>query len=164
MSAITVLVAAREPATRASCIGALARDRHLRLVGEAATVLDTVTATVRLRPRVVILASSLARERLPVVLETLRARAGTARILVVGARASEPRILDSLAHGAHGHLELRRVGERLRRAVVALDAGQAWVSRRLVPALIARALDGPPIGRGPRFIGRRSNGRRPRRA
>ncbi len=164
MSAISVLVAAREGAVRASCIDALATRRGVRLVGEADTVLDTVAATVRLRPRVVIVASSLARQRLPVMLETLRARAGDSRILVVSARASRPRILDSLAHGAHGHLELRRVGERLARAVVALDAGQAWVSRRLVPAIVARALGEPRSPRGPRFIGRRSNGRRARRA
>ena len=68
------------------------------------------------------------------------------RILLVGGRTSRKAILDALAHGAHGHLRARAIGARLTAAVRAVDAGQAWCSRQIVPALLARLRRDPDAG------------------
>lgn len=138
---ITVLVAARDEATHASCVSALASDRQVRVVGHARTAFEVVTAARRLKPRVLVLGTSVGRRSLPLLFEILWEHRRRTRVLVVGARAVESRILDVLAHGARGHLELRRVPARLPKAVRVVDGGQAWLPRKLTPKLLTRLFD-----------------------
>ena len=153
---ITVLVAARDEATHASCESALASDGQVRVVGHAHTAFEVVAAARRLKPRVVVLGTSVGRRSLPLLLELLRGYRRRTRVLVVGARAAESRILNVLAHGARGHLELRWVPARLPKAVRVIDGGQAWFPRKLTPKLLTRVFDTRHASVPPRRTVRRS--------
>jgi DNA-binding NarL/FixJ family response regulator len=135
---ITVVVAARRPATQAACARALDGERDVRVVGRAETALGTVQDALALRPRVLVLEASLWPGALTALLRLIRARAPRTRVLVVGSRVPVRRVLDALAHGAHGHLERGRLGAWLARAVRVIAAGQTWFSRKLVPNVLSR--------------------------
>jgi DNA-binding NarL/FixJ family response regulator len=143
---ITVLVAARADATRASCARALAMDRRLRIVGHARGAVEAVTVAAKLRPRVVV----VERDRGGVLESAVARLKAKCRVIVVDGRATAPRVVDALALGAHGHVALTSVEEWLPRAVRVVDAGQAWIPRRLVATLLRRLLIGASPARAAR--------------
>ena len=156
-SPITVLVAARHPAIRASCVRALAADPSTRVVALARSPFELARALTTLEPRVVVLGAGMGRRSVTSLLDAFSVANVRSRVLLVGGRTSRGALLDALAHGAHGHLRARAITARLTTAVRAVDAGQAWCSRRLVPALLARLVRDPGP-RGHRSTGRWSNG------
>jgi DNA-binding NarL/FixJ family response regulator len=138
VASITVLVAAHRPETRAVCRRVLGRGRDVCVVGLAASALEALGRVLTLKPRVVVLETSLWPRAIVPLVSLLRDRAPETRILLVGARVPPVRVVDALAHGAHGHLERGHLGARLARAVRALAGGEAWISRRLVPVVLSR--------------------------
>lgn len=163
MSPITVVVAVPDRAARAACASALAGDPRVRVVAHVQSTFDMVAAVLRHRPRVLVLGAGVARRSLAVLAEVLGAAGGRTRILVVGPRATRAEVLDVLAHGAHGHLERRLIHGALAKAVRVVDEGQAWCSRKLVPALVDRLFGAPAAAAtaGRTSIGRWSNGQPP---
>jgi DNA-binding NarL/FixJ family response regulator len=141
VSAITVLVAAPRRATRAACARALGGAPDVHVVGGAATALDTLRDAGALRPRVLVLDARVWPRALTALLPLLRTRAPRTRVLVLGGRLAVPELLDTLAHGAHGHLERGRLRARLARAVRVVAAGETWLSRKLVPNVLCRLRD-----------------------
>jgi DNA-binding NarL/FixJ family response regulator len=138
VASITVLVAARRPETRAVCRRVLGRGRDVRLVGLAASAFEVLGRVLTLKPRVVVLEASLWPRAIEPLVALLHDRAPETRVLIVGARVPSVRVVDALAHGAHGHLERDHLGARLAHAVRAVAAGEAWISRRLVPSVLSR--------------------------
>lgn len=136
MKPITVLVAARADATRVSCTRALATDRRLRIVGHARGAVEAVTVAEKLKPHVVVVERD-GDGAITGAVKRLRARS---RVIVVDGRATAPRVVEALALGAHGHVALTSVPQWLSRAVRVVDAGQAWIPRRLVATLLRRLL------------------------
>ena len=166
MKPIRVLIAASDPATRASCVRSLATDRRLRVVGHAPDAIDAIAIANRLRPRVVVVATDGA--LLPALLPMLRGERRQRRLIVVDPTATPARAVDALSLGAHGHVALGAVASSLPRAVRAVDAGQAWLPRNLVPALLSRLFGHPatPARHArqspPRSLGPSSNRQSPR--
>ena len=52
--------------------------------------------------------------------------------------ASEARTLEALAHGARGYLDKALLTTFLARAVRVVDAGEAWVPRKMVARIMDR--------------------------
>jgi DNA-binding NarL/FixJ family response regulator len=158
MPAITVLVASPERATRRSCVELLAEQRGVRVVGEARTGLQTLAMVGMLKPRVLLLDQSLSRDNGRSLMPAIRQRhAGTRVILLTGADA-DPQTLDALSLGARGCLSWDACETFLLAAVKAVDAGEAWVPRKMVAQLMDRLVDlyaeGGP--RAPRAAGQTS--------
>jgi DNA-binding NarL/FixJ family response regulator len=116
------------------------------------------------RPRVVVLASAPASPRARILLAALSAAPRLGILIVAPGRPSSA-VLDALAQGARGHLDPARVHRWLARAVRAIARGEAWCSRALAAAVVARvARDAAARRAVPTDLAPWSNGRRaPRR-
>jgi DNA-binding NarL/FixJ family response regulator len=110
----------------------------VRVVGEARSGLEALASVTMLRPRILLMdiALSPARGR-PLIPAIRQKHPGTRVILLTGPR-SENRVLDALSLGAHGCLEWAALPDQLVAAVKAVDAGEAWVPRRMVAHLMER--------------------------
>jgi DNA-binding NarL/FixJ family response regulator len=162
---ITVVVADREGPRREALLHELAGQDGIRVVADARTVPELVAVAASLKPRVVVLGSSVSGREAAAVTALVRQKSRRTRILVLASpRAPRAWVLDVLGHGACGYLEDDAAPALLARAVRAVDAGQAWMPRRLAAAVLARLqrLDRGPAPGGspvPKSSRRREDGR-----
>ena len=132
MPSITVLVSSPDRARRRSCLDVLAGQPGLRVVGEARTGLQTLAMAGMLKPRVVLLDQALSGEGDRALIPAVRGRHPGVRLLLLTRPEPEPRVLDALSLGARGCLAWDAVPAFLAAAIRALDAGEAWVPRKMV--------------------------------
>lgn len=138
MAPITVVIAG-EARTRALCRRLLRPEEDIAVSGEAPSGPMIPAVVTRLRPDVLLL--DFARPRLDVLahLPAIRSRARRTRILLLTAeRTSEALLLEALHRGAHGYLGHVAAGTLLARAIRAVQAGEAWVPRRMVARILER--------------------------
>ena len=108
------------------------------MVGEAKSGLEAITSTGRLRPRILLLDLALARaQRMPLI-PALRQKSPQTKVIVLTDGASEARTLEALSHGARGYLDKALLTTFLARAVRVVDAGEAWVPRKMVARIMDR--------------------------
>ena len=138
MPLTTVLIADLEKAGRATCRRLLQPEKKIRVVGEARDGSGTMMATVRLKPRVLLLDRSLVGGKDVSLVSTILENSPDTRVILLTERASDARILDALSQGALGCLARNRLPTFLAKAVRAVDAGEAWVPRVMVARLIDR--------------------------
>lgn len=138
MSPITVVIADRLKSRRAACRRLLEPEGRVEVVGETRDSLNTVAAVGRLRPRVLLLDLRLSEGDGVALLPVLRRKSPRTRVLLLTSRASEARILDALSCGARGSLDRKAAPTFLAKAVMAVDAGEAWVPRRMVGKIVER--------------------------
>jgi DNA-binding NarL/FixJ family response regulator len=137
MSAISVVIADRGKAGRAACRSLLEVERGIRVVGEARSGPDAVTAAEKLRPSVLLLDLASFSADGATLLPVIRRKSPNTRVLLLTSDGAKPRTLDALAHGARGYLEKAALRAYLPRAVRAIDAGEAWVPRKMVAKIIS---------------------------
>jgi DNA-binding NarL/FixJ family response regulator len=77
------------------------------------------------------------------ILEAIRRRRPGLRLIVIGPEGDDKLVLDSIAAGARGYLDLKADPQIVRQAVEAVTGGSIWAPRRLLSRLIDRLL-GPP--------------------
>lgn len=140
MPSITVVIADHEKASRAACLRLLQPEKGIRVVGEARSGFEVIAAAAKLKPRVLLLALGGAPRHGVAVLPALRQKSPRTKVVLLTERASEARILDALSYGARGYLEKKDLPLFLPKAVRAVNAGGAWVPRKMVPKIIARWL------------------------
>ena len=135
---ITVLIAEHQVADRAACLRLLEAESGIRVVGEAKSGLEAITSTGRLRPRILLLDLALARaQRMPLI-PALRQKSPQTKVILLTDGASEARTLEALSHGARGYLDKALLTTFLARAVRVVDAGEAWVPRKMVAKIMDR--------------------------
>ena len=135
---ITVVIAERQGADRAACLRLLEAESGIRVVGEAKNGLEAIASTGRLRPRVLLLDLALARSQGSPLIPALRQKSPQTKIILLTDGASEARTLEALAHGARGYLDKALLTTFLGRAVRVVDAGEAWVPRKMVTRIMDR--------------------------
>jgi DNA-binding NarL/FixJ family response regulator len=138
MPPITVVVAERQKADRAACLKMLEPEIGIRVVGQARSGLEAISCTGQLRPRIILLDLALARAAGTSLIPALRRKSPHTQVILLTDRASEARTLEALAHGARGYLDRSMVDKFLARAVRVVDAGEAWVPRRMVAKIMDR--------------------------
>jgi DNA-binding NarL/FixJ family response regulator len=138
MTSITVLIADRVKVSRAACRGLLENETDIRVVGEAASGLDAAAAAEHLRPSVLLLDMGLTDAETPALLAVIRRKSPRTRVLLLAGSVPAARTLEALSHGARGYLEKRALSAFLPRAVRAVDAGEAWVPRKVVAKIMDR--------------------------
>ena len=138
MPLTTVLIADLEKAGRATCRRLLQPEKTIRVVGEARSGPGAMAATVRLKPRVLLLDRSLVGGTGASLVSPILEKSPETKIVLLTERASDARILDALSQGALGCLAKKRLPTFLVKAVRAVDAGEAWVPRVMVAGLINR--------------------------
>jgi|SRR5688572_17987717 DNA-binding NarL/FixJ family response regulator len=147
MSQITVVIAERQRTDRAACLRLLEPESGIRVVGEARSGLEAITSTAHLRPNILLLDLAMARaQRMPLI-PAVRQKSPQTKVILLTDGPSEARTLEALAHGARGYLDKALLPTFLARAVRVVDAGEAWVPRKMV-ALIMDRLAGLTIWAG----------------
>ncbi len=146
MPPITVVIASHERASRAACLGHLQSEKGIRVVAEARSGLEAL-AVVRLKPHILVLDLSLFRGNGLLLLPVLRQRSPRTKVILLVGRVSEARILEALCQGALGYLGKEVLRAFLAKAIRAVEAGQAWVPRKMVGKITDRLLVSP-FGKG----------------
>ena len=135
---VNILIAAPDKATRTACARVIQSLRGMRIVGEAQTGLEAVSATARFKPGVVLLDLKLASEFGATLISVMRRRSGRTRVILLVGRASEAKILEALSHGAVGCLYKKDINRFLPEVLEAVASGEAWMSRKLIPKIMDR--------------------------
>ena len=136
MLPITVLIADDKEARRVFCLSLLQNEEGIQVLGEATSDLEAVTLMVRLKPRILLLSSNLLKGKDSPLLLSLRQRSPQTSVILLTRRAPVARILEALSHGARGYLEEKVLSTYLPKAVRCVDAGEAWVPRKMVARII----------------------------
>jgi len=157
---ITVEIADREEMNRRACLRLLQAEEGIRVVGEARNGLEALTAAEKLKPDVLLLGINLLKGREISLLSTVRRKSPGTKVILLTRRAAEPRVLKALSYGASGYIEEEAVSTFLLKAVRLVDAGEAWVPRKILSRVIGRLAlliaqqepgMGPPRAKAPSF-------------
>jgi DNA-binding NarL/FixJ family response regulator len=135
---VNILIAVSDKATRTACMRVIQSLRGMRIVGEAQTGLEAVSATARLKPGVVLLDLKISFEFGASLISVLRRKSARTRVILLVGRASEAKILEALSHGAVGCVYKKDISRFLPEALEAVASGEAWMSRRLIPKIMDR--------------------------
>lgn len=138
MSPITVLIADRDEARRAACVRLLQPEKGIRVVGRAQSGLEALSATAKLKPRILLLSLNLLKGKEIAQLFVLRQKSPQTKVILLTHRAPKTRILEALSYGARGYIEEKVLSAFLPKAVRCVDAGEAWVPRKMVARIIER--------------------------
>lgn len=137
MAGISVVIASGRGGRRAVCRRLLARERGIRVAGEARSGLEAIAMAGQHRPRVLVLDVGLS-GRDGALLQAVRARSPRTRVILLARMASQAQLLDALSRGARGSLDTRLLRRFLAKAVRAVAADEAWVPRKLVARILDR--------------------------
>ena len=135
---VSILIADSDKATRNACTRVIQSLTGMRIIGEAQTGLEAVSATARLKPRVVLLDLKLSSEFGATLVSVLRRKSARTRVILLVGRAPEAKILEALSHGAVGCLNKKEISRFLPEALEAVSSGEAWMSRKLIPKIMDR--------------------------
>ncbi|HEY3169393.1 MAG TPA: response regulator [Thermoanaerobaculia bacterium] len=135
---VNILIAESDKATRTACTRVIQSLRGMRIVGEAQTGLEAVSATARLKPGVVLLDLKISFEFGASLISVVRRRSARTRVILLVGRASEAKILEALSHGAVGCVYKKDISRFLPEALEAVASGEAWMSRKLIPKIMDR--------------------------
>jgi len=135
---VNVLIADAEKASRNAATRVIQSMRGMRIVGEARTGHEAVSATARLKPRVVLLDLQLSSEFGASLISVLRRKSTRTRVILLVGRVSEERTLEAFSHGAVGCVQKKHIARHLPEALEAVASGEAWMSRKLIPKIVDR--------------------------
>jgi DNA-binding NarL/FixJ family response regulator len=154
MGVIRILLADDHPVVREGIRNRLDGEDDCLVVGEAVNGDEAVSLARRLCPDVVLLDVAMPGPGVVPVLEVLRQKVPTAKVLVVSAFDDDKYIFGTLAAGAAGYA---LKGERLStlvEAVRTIARGEAWLSPRVAAKVTQRALGERTGAAGTPFTGR----------
>ena len=137
MPPITVVIADHRQARRAACLRLLEPIEGIKVVGQAQSGLGAIAAT-KLKPRILLLDLTLARGMGNSLLRLIHQRSPHTKVILLAVCTSEALIIEALSHGAPGYLDEKSLCAFLEKAVRVVDAGEAWVPRRIVAEVAAR--------------------------
>ena len=136
MLPITVVIASTETSL-AACLRLLRPEKRILVVAEARSDPEAIAAA-RLNPRILLLDLSVSIRGGLAVLRAFRRDSPRTKVILLTGRVAEARMLDVLSRGARGYLKWKALRPFLAKAVRLVDAGEAWVPRRMVAKLIER--------------------------
>jgi len=140
---IKVLVADDHPVVRKGVQSYLARQGHLRIVGEAADGDEALRKARDLSPDVVVMDISMPGMNGLAVTEILRKEAPEMKVLVLSVHTNKDYIFQVIRAGAHGYVSKEAPPEELLRAIESVYKGEPHFSED-----IARAALGEFVTRG----------------
>lgn len=138
LTSVSILIADSDKTSRAAATRTIQSLRGMRVVGEAGTGIEAVSMTGKLKPRVVLLDLNLSSEFGASLISVLRRKSSRTRVILLVGAAPENRILEALSHGAVGCVSKKNMPRFLPEALEAVAAGEAWMSRTLIPKIMDR--------------------------
>ena len=98
--------------------------------------IQALNAIEELTPSVVLLSYNFKQQQTPKYIKHLLTASPMSRIIIVGDKIREAEILACLISGAKGYQEMDRLNEYAEKLIRVIDAGEAWITRRLVAILL----------------------------
>ena len=126
---IKVLVADDHPVVRKGLQTCLARQGHLRIVGEAADGDEALRKARELSPDVVLMDISMPGMNGLAVTEVLRKEAPEIKVLVLSVHTNKDYIFRVIQAGAHGYVSKEAPPEELLRAIESVYEGEPHFQR-----------------------------------
>lgn len=126
----------------AACRKALSTESDILIVEDTTDPVtngEIATAIAVRRPRILLIDIALLRESRYSQLTILRYLSPGTRCIMLCEQATESDILDALSHGVMGYLNAMDIDKFLAKSVRVVNAGEAWVPRRIT-SLIAKRL------------------------
>ena len=143
MPAISVVLGDRKKSGRALSLNSLRPEKGIAVVGVARNGLEAIAATARLKPRVLLLNLNLFKGKKSNSLRALRQESPRTKIILLTRRPSQAAMLEALCQGVRGYLTEAAIISFLPKAVRRVDAGEAWVPRKMVSKIIDRLASHP---------------------
>jgi len=139
MRRITVVVADTDSRARAMCENVLRHERHIAIVAEVERHDDALAAVLEFTPRILLCGQHFAAQGGYSLLETLRERSPSTRVLLwTNGAFDKKNLITALMKGAAGFVERNDFPAQLPQAIRSIDAGEAWVSRKMLGAIRER--------------------------
>lgn len=113
-------------------------EKWIRVVTETRSGLEVIAAAARLRPRILLIHVNMFERKKVNLLWALRQESPRSKVILLTRRVSEKTILEALSHGARGYLKESAMSTFLPKAVRLVDAGEAWVPRKMVAKIVDR--------------------------
>jgi DNA-binding NarL/FixJ family response regulator len=147
MPMISVVIADRQRSSRYLSRNTLQSEKGIAVVGVARNGLEAMMAADGIKPRILVINSNLLREKGDPLLRTLRQISPKTKMILLTRHASETAILEALCIGARGYLKEADISAFLPQAVRQVEAGEAWVTRKMELKIVDRlALHAAPQG------------------
>jgi len=140
MPTITVLIADGDKASRALSMNILQPEIGISVVGIARNGLEAIMAAGGLKPRILLLNLNLLKGKGDNLLRALRRKSPRTKTILLTRRASAIQILEALSNGALGYLTEKAVNSFLPKAVRQVEAGEAWVPRKMASMIVDRLI------------------------
>ena len=135
---ITVAIADHKKSGRAACLQVLQLEKGIEVVGEARSGLEAMAVAAKFKPCILLFHMNLFNGKKTTLLRALRQKSPKTKVILIALRAPETQILDVLTHGARGYIQEKDIRTFLPKAVRLVDAGEAWVPRKMVAKIIDR--------------------------
>jgi DNA-binding NarL/FixJ family response regulator len=138
MLPVTVVIADGDKTSRARSLNILQAENGISVVGVARNGLEAVLAADGLKPHILLLNLNLFKGKGDNLLRTLRRKSPRTRMILLTRRAFKGPMLEVLSQGALGYLNERAISTHLPKAVRQVEAGEAWVPRRMAVRIVDR--------------------------
>jgi DNA-binding NarL/FixJ family response regulator len=138
MPKITVLIADADKTSRARSLNILQAESGISIVGVARNGLEAIWAADGLKPHILLLNWNLFRGKGDNLLRALRRKSPRTKMILLTRRASQTLILEALSQGALGYLNEKAISSFLLKAVRQVEAGEAWVPRKMAASMVDR--------------------------
>ena len=136
MRRVTVVVADTDSKARSLCESILQHERHIALVAHVERHDDALAAVLEFAPRILLCGQRFAAPAGYSLLETLREKSPSTRALLWTHGAFEKKqLIAALTKGAAGFVDRDDFPAQLAQAIRSIDAGEAWVSRKMLGAI-----------------------------
>jgi len=138
MPTINVVIADGDKTSRALSLNTLQPEKGILIVGVARNGLEAILAAEGLKPHILLLNLNLFRGKRGNLLRALRRKSPRTKMILLTRRASQTLILEALCQGALGYLKETAINTFLPKAVRQVEAGEAWVPRKMVAKIVDR--------------------------
>lgn len=134
MQAITVAIADDDGEERAKYEHALQGAQGIRVLTEISTDESDITRIRRLNPRVLLVSLKEATDADCAMLNSLRGKCPEMRVILFtdASVIQEDQVMQALAKGAHGYLNLEAGPAHISKAIHVINQGEAWVPRSML--------------------------------
>jgi two-component system, NarL family, nitrate/nitrite response regulator NarL len=134
---IKVLVADDHPVVRKGLQSCLARQGHIRMVGEAADGDEALRKTRELKPDVVLMDITMPGMNGLAVTEVLRKELPQVKVLVLSVHSNKDSIFRVIQAGAHGYVSKEAPADEVLQAIESVNAGEPFFSEEIARAALS---------------------------
>lgn len=90
------------------------------------------------KPPIILVNQNIHKDSIAEYISILSNASRDSRIVLIGSELTDEDILDCLASGSKGYLQINEVEPLINKLINVIIAGEAWISRRLVLKLLER--------------------------